>query len=90
MGQSEWQQILNCIYVSLDSISETYDIQAVVFESLTMYSAFCIQDWARKNGSLYMGLQVSRIPGRFEVHSSEQDFSELLQEKFQGLRHGKH
>jgi hypothetical protein len=60
-------------------------IDVIIYEQLTTAPAFILQKKSKELGIRYLGLQQSRIPGRFEVFSDKYDFIESVGNKYQSI-----
>ena len=75
-----WEKAKFCLDGFFDGLINELNIDAVIYENISNSFAFSAYGAAVKNGKIYLGLMGSRLPGRFEIHTS------VLQDELDRLR----
>lgn len=65
-----WVKVRHCLDNFFDNVFFENSIDCVVYENISNSYAYSACQAAKRNGAIYLGLMASRLPGRFEIHSS--------------------
>ncbi|MGV2836377.1 hypothetical protein, partial [Pseudomonas shirazensis] len=65
-----WEKARYCLDGFFDALIKNKRIDAVIYENISNSYAFAAYEATRRAGKSYLGLMASRLPGRFEVHTS--------------------
>ncbi len=65
-----WERAKCCLDGFFNELINKHNIDAVVYENISNSFAFAAYSAAAKKGKIYLGLMASRLPGRFEIHTS--------------------
>lgn len=65
-----WEKVHHCLDGFFDELIKNKKIDAVIYENVSNSFAFSAYGAIRRAGKGYLGLMASRLPGRFEVHTS--------------------
>ncbi|MFJ1338376.1 hypothetical protein ACIKP7_09595 [Pseudomonas caricapapayae] len=65
-----WDKTHRCLDGFFDGLIKNQKIDAVIYENISNSFAFAAYGATSRAGKRYLGLMASRLPGRFEVHTS--------------------
>ncbi|MNJ17313.1 Capsule polysaccharide biosynthesis protein [compost metagenome] len=65
-----WEKVHHCLDGFFDGLIKDQKIDAVIYENISNSFAFSAYAAISRAGKRYLGLIASRLPGRFEVHTS--------------------
>ncbi len=65
-----WVKVRYCLDRFFDKVLLQENIDCVIYENVSNSYAFAAYQAAKRNGSTYLGLIASRLPGRFEIQAS--------------------
>lgn len=65
-----WEKAHHCLEGFFDGLIKDKKIDAVIYENISNSFAFSAYRAISRAGMVYLGLMASRLPGRFEIHTS--------------------
>lgn len=65
-----WEKAHHCLNGFFDGLISEKKVDAVIYENISNSFAFAASRAINRVGKSYLGLMASRLPGRFEVHTS--------------------